>query len=275
MKNVDLQQFWVADVTTCGEGAPMTALAVARAPRPALAVRLVEDFLARARIEGGVALRGLLADHLLDEALALAAGMSEREVRAGSFGLDDPRAAEQGRAPQSNVIQASTAALREILFDPMAGHTYALLDGASIFGLPEMLETSGLQHVCLFDGKAASNYGTSAPWLVRLTPDHRLTRMLTDTGKEKGALSWVSGPGLLIRSPLSLTGLRKQFRTYTMILDPERNRRVFFRFYDPRTFRTLVVNAAPEVTARFMRGIRLIACPDAEGNILTFGPSGL
>ncbi len=274
MQNVDLQQFWVADVTTRREDAPMTALAVARAPRPKLAVRLVEDWLARARLEGEVTLRGPLADHPLDEAMALAGGLDEREVRAGSFGLDDPRAAEGGPLPQLQITPAGTDALRGLLFDG-ADHTYALLDGAAVFGLPEMLETSGLQHVCLLDGMAAIDYGTSAPWLVRLTPDHRMTRMLTDTGKDKGALSWAAGPGMLIRSPLSLTGLRKQFRTYTMVLDPERNRRMFFRFYDPRTFRTLVVNAAPDVTARFMRGIRLIACLDAEGNILTFGSSGL
>ncbi len=260
----------------------MTALAVARGARPAHALRSMEDWLAGRRTDGTVRLRGALADHPLDEAAALAAGVAPDEVRTGGFGFDDPRSSQHQSGltgqPASRTWPADPDTLRGLLFSAPAQdgrlapaeHVYAVLDGAAVFGLPELLETAGLQHACLFQGDAARDYAASAPWLVRLTPDHRLTRVLTDTGGRRGALSWASGPGLLIRSPLSLRGLRRQLRAYTMILDATRGRRMFFRFYDPRTFRTVIVNARPQMSAGFMRGIRMVACPDAKGDILTF-----
>lgn len=269
-------------MTVGHEGGPTTALAVMRGARPAHAQRAMEGWLASRRIAGEVHLRGALADHFLDEAAMLADGLAEGEVRTGAFGFDNPRSSQTQPGltapPNLRTWAPSPDTLRALLFaapiqrggSAPTEQVYAVLDGAAVFGLPELLETAGLQHACLFQGKAARDYAASAPWLVRLTPDHRLTRILTDTDGRKGPLSWGAGPGLLIRSPLSLHGLRRQLRIFTMILDAERGRRLFFRFYDPRTFRTVIVNARPEVTAEFMRGIRMIACPDAVGDILTF-----
>ena len=61
-------------------------------------------------------------------------------------------------------------------------HTYAVLDAAKAFGLPEMLEASGLDHACLFQGVAAADYRDAAPWLVRLEDGHRFTRGLFTRG---------------------------------------------------------------------------------------------
>lgn len=73
-----------------------------------------------------------------------------------------------------------------------------------------------------------------------------------------------------MRSPLSLEGLRRHFRRFTMLYDQTTRKRQYFRFYDPRVFRTVIVNARPEMAARFMRGIRMIACPDKDGQALIF-----
>ena len=260
----------------------MSALAVARASQSRAAARAIKEWLTAEHLSGAVAIRGTLADHFLDEAIAIAAKLGNERVAIGSFGFDNPRAfegrGEQARLPQMRVADGNQSTLLDVLFSaPSANehiaaqdHAYAVLDGARIFGLPERLETSGLQHACLFEGNAARDYGASAPWLVRLAPDHRLTRVLTDTKGDQGPLAWAAGPALLIRSKLSLQGLRRQFRNYTMILDSDQNRRVYFRFYDPRTFRTVIVNAQPNVAIKFMRGIELIACPAADGDILFF-----
>lgn len=93
---------------------------------------------------------------------------------------------------------------------------------------------------------------------------------LQSIGVADVTIPWAANPGLLIRLPLRLKGLRRQFRTFTMLLDKRRNSRVYFRFYDPRAFRMVVVNSSPKTSARFMCGIDLIACPDDRGQILTF-----
>lgn len=135
---------------------------------------------------------------------------------------------------------------------------FAVLDGAGIFGLPEMLEGSGLDVRCLFQGKAAQDHADGAPWLVELLADNALTRRLLRADK---ALSH----GLFLTSPVSLNGLWRHLRKFTMLVDPATGRHVFFRFYDPMVFRTLIVNMAPEDIASFCAGIRAMAATDMAG----------
>ena len=135
---------------------------------------------------------------------------------------------------------------------------FAVLDGASIFGLPEMLEGSGLDARCLFQGRAAQDHANAAPWLVELLADNALTRRLLRADK---ALS----RGLFLTSPVSLNGLWRHLRKFTMLPDPATGRRVFFRFYDPMVFRTLIVNMAPDDIASFCAGIRAMAAQNMAG----------
>lgn len=45
---------------------------------------------------------------------------------------------------------------------------FAILDGAKIGNLPEVLTASGLPHRCLFQGDAFDTLGDAAPWIVQL-----------------------------------------------------------------------------------------------------------
>lgn len=76
---------------------------------------------------------------------------------------------------------------------------YALLDAAMVPNLPELLETSGLEHQCLFVGDLKDELGAVAPWVVRLDPEAALTRHLFTRG-EAGWYMWDRWPGLLVRS---------------------------------------------------------------------------
>jgi len=56
--------------------------------------------------------------------------------------------------------------------------TYAILDAARVPNLPERLEASGLDHRCLFQGKAYDEMKDVAPWVVQLKEGNAFTRNL-------------------------------------------------------------------------------------------------
>lgn len=111
-------------------------------------------------------------------------------------------------------------------------HVYALLDAAKVFGLPEMLEASGLEHACLFQGDAAEELRDVAPWIVKLEPDRKFTQGLFSSG----AAPWQMldyEPGIYLRSSASLQDLRAHLRKFTRMRD-EAGKWYYLRFWEPR-----------------------------------------
>ena len=168
--------------------------------------------------------------------------------------------------PQDSGMDLLPDAVREA-----GGQVYAVLDGASVFGLAERLEGSGLAWKCLFQGEAAQIHAAAAPYLVALRPDNPLTakllRPLPD-GREASPSSALQS-GIFLASPVALEGVWRHLRKFTMLEDPARGGRVFFRFFDPLVFRTLVANLAPDDLAAFCRGISALAAVNAEGGFTT------
>lgn len=131
------------------------------------------------------------------------------------------------------------AALRDALFGQgelikgraiLPLHTYAILDAAKVMGLVEMLETSGLDHTCLFKGEAAQELRDVAPYLVRLEEANAFTRNLFTKG-DAGWQMWDREPGIYLRSQASLDELRRHFRKFTKAQD-EHGKWLYFRFWD-------------------------------------------
>jgi hypothetical protein len=150
-------------------------------------------------------------------------------------------------------------ALSDILFGPVDGiaiqpghelHSYAVLDAAKVPGLPEMLEGSGLQHACLFQGSAAEELRDAAPWIVRLEENHFLTRALFTRGD--GPLDlWDAEAGIFLRSAAPLNAVRAHLRKFTRCQDT-RGRWVYFRFWDPlpsQAYLDCVAQETPESLA--------------------------
>jgi hypothetical protein len=131
-------------------------------------------------------------------------------------------------------------ALREALFGqssrPIDGcatsllHTYAILDAAKVSCLPEMLEDSGLDYACLFNGEAAEELRNVAPYLVGLEADHEFTRNLFTKG-EAGWQLWDKEPGIFIRSQARLDEIRKHLRKFTQVRT-EAGSVEYFRFWE-------------------------------------------
>lgn len=111
-------------------------------------------------------------------------------------------------------------------------NTFAVLDAAKVIGLPEILEVSGLEHDCLFQGDAAAELRDVAPWIVRLEEDHPFTRGLFTRGDGPQQL-WDVEPGIYLRSQGSLEEVRKHLRKFTKVKD-DNGRWYYIRFYDPK-----------------------------------------
>lgn len=108
--------------------------------------------------------------------------------------------------------------------------TYAILDAAKVSDLVELLEASGLQHLCLFKGDAYDELKTVAPWVVRLEEGNTFTRRLFTTGKAPWNL-WNKNPGIYVRSRRDIEALQRHLRKFTKIQD-ENGKWHFFRFWE-------------------------------------------
>ena len=138
------------------------------------------------------------------------------------------------------------AALRDALFGQselikgsaiLPLHTYAILDAAKVIGLIEMLETSGLDHTCLFKGEAAQELRDVAPYLVRLEEANAFTRKLFTKG-DAGWQMWDNEPGIYLRSTQDFQSVWKHFRKFVKVKDYT-GRWLYVRFWEPVTFGAL------------------------------------
>ncbi len=105
-------------------------------------------------------------------------------------------------------------------------HTYAVLDGASVPDLPVRLYEMNATNVCLYRGELPADLVYVAPYLVHLFPETKFTNWLLSE-------CWGKHWGIFAQSPLSLTGMRKQFRMLLTVND-ENGKPMLFRYYDPR-----------------------------------------
>jgi len=127
--------------------------------------------------------------------------------------------------------EAITQALVKYLFSQPEANIYAVLDGASVPDLPELLWEHEPEHVCLYRGKLEPDMAAVAPYLVKLETDHPFTRIVCEEG-------WGNHWGIFVISPAetSLGDLRNHFRKFLMVYDPE-EKLIYFRYYDPRVLR--------------------------------------
>lgn len=132
------------------------------------------------------------------------------------------------------------------LFEGHDANVYAVLDGASILNLVQILEQSQAEFECLYRGELDPELQQVAPYLVALPKNSALAHWVLDGIGHH----W----GIFAVSTADMRGMRKHFRTFLMIYD-SCNQPVYFRYYDPRILRAFlsVCNAAlglPEGTIK-------------------------
>jgi hypothetical protein len=120
---------------------------------------------------------------------------------------------------------------------------YAILDGASIPILLELLDEHQPEHTCLFSGKLDPEVQMTAPYLVRLEPGSEFSRHVMEHG-------WGRHWGIFASVPkeLPFIAVRKHFRTFLRVRGPEGNA-LLFRYYDPRVMRVYLPTCNEEEAA--------------------------
>lgn len=148
--------------------------------------------------------------------------------------------------------------------------TFALMDAARFPGLAETLETSDLENASLFRGGALEELADVAPWLVRLEPEHRLTRHLLTPRDPNGPhwKRWGDGAAVLIRSDASFDALLRHFRRYTRIYDKDAGKWNYFRFYAPETLRGMIAHMPADTFADFVGPVQMFIVEDHDRQIV-------
>ena len=155
------------------------------------------------------------------------------------------------------------------LFSPVT-RSYAVLDGASISGLPMKLYEMQPPRYCLFTGELEPDMAEGAPYLVRLYPKTPFTDWVL---KECWGNHW----GIFIQSRKPLQKLRNHFRSLINVYDEEGSPMIF-RFYDPRVISVFLPTCQPDEINTFFgdveayfaeteKGEKLMRFANNEGNL--------
>jgi hypothetical protein len=124
-----------------------------------------------------------------------------------------------------------TELLVKYLFSQPATNTYAVLDGASVEQLPQILWEHEPENICLYRGELEPDMAAVAPYLVKLEYDHPFTKLVCEKG-------WGNHWGIFAVTPaeVDIRALRQHFRKFLMVYNPD-GKLVYFRYYDPRVLR--------------------------------------
>ena len=125
-------------------------------------------------------------------------------LRETMFGQPDP-------TPSEIAAEGGSSAVPSL-------NTFAILDAAKVPGLAEVLDATGLERDCLFQGQAAEEMRDAAPWLVRLEEEHSFTRDLFTEGEMPHHM-WSRASAVFLRSRDSLADLRAHLRKFVKVRD--------------------------------------------------------
>lgn len=135
-----------------------------------------------------------------------------------------------------------TQSLVKYLFSQPEINVYAVLDGASVPELPQLLWEHEPKNICLYRGELEPDMAAVAPYLVKLEYDHPFTKLVCEKG-------WGSHWCIFAITPaeVNIRDMRKHFRRFLMVYSPE-NKLIYFRYYDPRVLRVYLPTCNAEET---------------------------
>lgn len=138
------------------------------------------------------------------------------------------------------LAEATQEQLRNTLFGNSGYRAWAVLDGASVEHLPQLLWKHAPQHVCLYRGELAPDIAAVAPYLVRMDIEHSFTKLALEEGWGQ---HW--GVFALIPADVTITEVRKHFRRFLMVKTPD-GKSLYFRYYDPRVLTSFAATCNAE-----------------------------
>ncbi len=128
------------------------------------------------------------------------------------------------------ITESSLDALMHV-FREKPGQLYAILDSCDEPRVPEKTRELGTERaVSLYRGSVEQDYANVAPYLV--SADEALVQWIEEN-------LWNDPWGIFMFAATDLKSLRKHFRRFLTVEDPD-GKRLFFRFYDPRVLKVFL-----------------------------------
>ena len=162
-----------------------------------------------------------------------------------------------------------TQSLIKYLFSQPETNVYAVLDGASVEQLPQLLWKHKPENICLYRGEQEPDMAAVAPYLVKLEYDHPFTKLVCEKG-------WGNHWGIFVLTPVEvdIRDLRGHFRRFLMVYDPD-GKLIYFRYYDPRVLRVYLPTCNSEDIKIVFGPIGSYITEDEDSStLLRFTPDG-
>jgi len=168
----------------------------------------------------------------------------------------------------STVVKAELAltaqqqtAILAFLAKPM--RLYAILDAARDPEVLQSLLVHGEPYYSLYDGLEGEKLADVAPYLVELSPASTLVAELV-------RVHWGKSWGVFLYCQADFKTMRRHLRRFLMV-ENDRGKNVYFRFYDPRVLRAFLPTCTPAECAEFFGPITMyLVESDQSGTILGF-----
>jgi len=132
---------------------------------------------------------------------------------------------------------------------------FAILDGARDESIYPAVVNSDNEYECLYGEEVCQDLAEVAPYFVKLDKNNAFTKWLIGNGWGK---SW----GIFIKSDATFHELKKHFRQFLMVRD-EKNKHLYFRYYDPRVLRVYLPACNKDDLKTFYGPV---SCYYTEGN---------
>ena len=142
---------------------------------------------------------------------------------------------------------------------PRQAQLYAVVDAARAPAGPYQAELADLSQESLFAGDMGDRLKGVAPYVIAFP--------LEGPFNEWWFGEWGASAGILVEAAMTLSALRKHFRTLLMVKDDSR-KRYFFRFYDPRVLRAFLPACTPDELTHFFGPITAFHCESDGGDAL-------
>ena len=158
-----------------------------------------------------------------------------------------------------------TELLVKYLFSEPATNVYAVLDGASVEQLPQLLWEHEPENICLYRGELEPDMAAVAPYLVKLEYDHPFTKLVCEKG-------WGNHWGIfaVTAKEIDLRKVRRHFRRFLMVKDPE-GKQIYFRYYDPRVLNVFLPTCNSEELGVVFGPVGSYIMEDKDSSVLRFG----
>jgi len=161
-----------------------------------------------------------------------------------------------------NRNQNTLESVQDVLFSDREKNVYAVLDGASVPELPQVIWKHEPESVCLYRGELEPDMAQVAPYLVKLVPSSPFTDWVLTEG-------WGNHWGIfaITAKDIDLRIIRRHFRKFLMVKDPE-GKSIDFRYYDPRVLNVFLPTCNSDELALIFGPVQCYMCEDEDTGAL-------